>query len=78
MAAYQCDRDGRTFSCKACGQGMMSSPRYDGPYPFCARKRCIKARAKKAVEGAVKDMEQGGPAIKPKPLPEPELFGREY
>ncbi len=57
---------------------MMSSPRYDGPFPFCARKRCIKKRAKKVIEDIEKEKNQGGPAIKIKLLPLPELFGREY
>jgi hypothetical protein len=48
---------------------MMSSPRYDGPGPFCRRKRCIKKREKKAVEDAKKEQDTlGGPAIKIAPF----------
>lgn len=78
MPGWQCDRDGRTRCCKACGECMMSSPRYDGSGLFCKRKRCIKKREKQAEKDALKDMEQGGPLIKVVPLPLPELFGEQY
>lgn len=61
MTAYQCDRDGRGISCPACGHGLRASPVCD-PYPFCKRKRCLKARAEQVKRDQEKEREQGGPA----------------
>lgn len=50
MTWYQVwkDENGHEYipSCEACGESMRSSPPYDGPGPFCRRKRCLKARVK--------------------------------
>jgi len=60
--AYQCDKHGNTFSCKACGETLRSSPTCDSR-PFCSRKRCIKKRAKKVLEQMEEEKNQGGPAL---------------